>query len=253
MRHKEFTRNLKREYGKLLTLLQAYALVSSGVRIICSNQSGGKHAARAPSSTPRATEACDKTSATVFGAKTIQAMVPVDAELEGGVGCRLVGFVSKAASGCGRGAGDRQFFFVSGRPVDLPRFAKTISELYRAFCPNQCPMAVLDFKMPTDAYDVNVTPDKRKVMLHDEDALLRAARAAIETVYEPSRYTYARGKARRRPTPRRKSRANPPTPPRGWRTRRDHRRWKRTRARRRAATAAETPRRVKTPRCRVET
>ena len=253
MRHKEFTRNLKREYGKLLTLLQAYALVSSGVRIICSNQSGGKHAARATVIHTQGNGSVRQNVATVFGAKTIQAMVPVDAELEGGVGCRLVGFVSKAASGCGRGAGDRQFFFVNGRPVDLPRFAKTINELYRAFCPNQCPMAVLDFKMPTDAYDVNVTPDKRKVMLHDEDALLRAARAAIETVYEPSRYTYAPWeKARRRPTPRRKSRANPPTPPRGWRTRRDHRRWKRTRARRRAATAAETPRRVKTPR-RVET
>ena len=193
VRHKEFTRNLKREYGKLLTLLQAYALVSSGVRIICSNQSGGKHAARATVIHTQGNGSVRQNVATVFGAKTIQAMVPVDAELEGGVGCRLVGFVSKAASGCGRGAGDRQFFFVNGRPVDLPRFAKTINELYRAFCPNQCPMAVLDFKMPTDAYDVNVTPDKRKVMLHDEDALLRAARAAIETVYEPSRYTYAVG------------------------------------------------------------
>jgi DNA mismatch repair protein PMS2 len=193
VRHKEFTRNLKREYGKLLTLLQAYALVSSGVRIICSNQSGGKHAARATVIHTQGNGSVRQNVATVFGAKTVQAMVPVDAELEGGVGCRLVGFVSKAASGCGRGAGDRQFFFVNGRPVDLPRFAKTVNELYRAFCPGQCPMAVLDFKMPTDAYDVNVTPDKRKVMLHDEDALLRAARAAIETVYEPSRYTYAVG------------------------------------------------------------
>ena len=193
VRHKEFTRNLKREYGKLLTLLQAYALVSSGVRIICSNQSGGKHAARATVIHTQGNGSVRQNIATVFGAKTVQAMVPVDAELEGGVGCRLVGFVSKAASGCGRGAGDRQFFFVNGRPVDLPRFAKTVNELYRAFCPGQCPMAVLDFKMPTDAYDVNVTPDKRKVMLHDEDALLRAARAAIETVYEPSRYTYAVG------------------------------------------------------------
>ena len=101
VRHKEFTRNLKREYGKLLTLLQAYALVSSGVRIICSNQSGGKHAARATVIHTQGNGSVRQNAATVFGAKTIQAMVPVDAELEGGVGCRLVGFVSKAASGCG--------------------------------------------------------------------------------------------------------------------------------------------------------
>ena len=34
----EFKRNLKREYGKMVTLLQAYALISTGVRMICTNQ-----------------------------------------------------------------------------------------------------------------------------------------------------------------------------------------------------------------------
>ena len=72
-----------------------------------------------------------------------------------------------------------------------------MNELYRAFAStthggadNRCPFAVLDFRMPPDAYDVNVTPDKRNVLLHDEDGVLRAARAAIEAVYAPSRYTY---------------------------------------------------------------
>ena len=34
----EFKRNLKREYAKLLLVVQAYALISTGVRLICSNQ-----------------------------------------------------------------------------------------------------------------------------------------------------------------------------------------------------------------------
>ncbi len=34
----ELRRNLKREYAKLLGLLQAYALIAAGVRIICTNQ-----------------------------------------------------------------------------------------------------------------------------------------------------------------------------------------------------------------------
>lgn len=34
----EFRRNVKREYAKLLGLLQAYALISTGVRIVCTNQ-----------------------------------------------------------------------------------------------------------------------------------------------------------------------------------------------------------------------
>ena len=34
----ELQRHLRREYGKLVALLQAYALIATGVRITCSNQ-----------------------------------------------------------------------------------------------------------------------------------------------------------------------------------------------------------------------
>ena len=36
----ELLRNVKREFGKLLNLLQAYAIISYGVRIVCTNQVG---------------------------------------------------------------------------------------------------------------------------------------------------------------------------------------------------------------------
>lgn len=42
----EFKRNLKKEYAKMVTVLQAYALISTGVRIICTNQ---VHASATPS------------------------------------------------------------------------------------------------------------------------------------------------------------------------------------------------------------
>ena len=38
VRHKEFLRNLKKEYIKLLQVLHAYCVISCGVRISCSNQ-----------------------------------------------------------------------------------------------------------------------------------------------------------------------------------------------------------------------
>ena len=199
VRHKEFRRNARREYGKALAVLQAYALVSVDARIIVSHQPSGKHAKR---QTVLHTQGDLEGGvlanvATVFGAKTARGLVAVDADLPGGGGCALRGYVSKpTAPNAGRASGDRQFFYVNGRPVDLPKFSKTMNELYRAFASttsgaaNQCPFAVLDFRMPPDAYDVNVTPDKRKVLLHDEDGVLRSARAAIEAVYAPSRYTY---------------------------------------------------------------
>ena len=201
VRHKEFKRNARREYGKALAVLQAYALVSVDARLIVSHHLGGKHAKRA---TVLHTQGDLEGGvlanvATVFGAKVAQSLTRVDADLPGGAGCALRGYVSApTAPNAGRASGDRQFFYVNGRPVDLPKFSKALNETYRAFCAtttaNQCPFAVLDFRMPPDAYDVNVTPDKRKVLLHDEDSVLRAARAAVEAVYAPSRYTYDVGR-----------------------------------------------------------
>lgn len=36
----ELLRNVKREFAKLLNLLQAYAVIGIGVRLICTNQVG---------------------------------------------------------------------------------------------------------------------------------------------------------------------------------------------------------------------
>jgi DNA mismatch repair protein PMS2 len=58
-------------------------------------------------------------------------------------------FVSKAGAGCGRASGDRQFFYVNGRPVEMPKAGKLLNETYRAFNSLQYPMAVLNFVLPT--------------------------------------------------------------------------------------------------------
>ena len=39
--------------------------------------------------------------------------------------------VSRAGRGCGRAAGDRQFFYLNGRPVDVPRATRLLNESYR--------------------------------------------------------------------------------------------------------------------------
>jgi DNA mismatch repair protein PMS2 len=39
VRLREFKRNIKRDYGKALSLIQAYGVISTGVRIVTSNQS----------------------------------------------------------------------------------------------------------------------------------------------------------------------------------------------------------------------
>ncbi|BFI23248.1 radial spoke head protein 10B [Marchantia polymorpha subsp. ruderalis] len=187
VRHKEFNRNIRREYGRLLTILQAYALIGRGIKLLCSNQAG-----RGGRTTVVQTQgnACIKDNiVTIFGTKTAASMEWLDLSVS--ENCYVEGFVSKPGAGCGRASGDRQFFYVNGRPVDMPKVAKLLNELYRSFNSLQYPMLVLNFILPTTSYDVNVTPDKRKVFLHSEGELMLALREALEKVYSPNKYTYS--------------------------------------------------------------
>jgi len=191
VRRKEFLRNAKREYGKALSIIQAYALMSKGVRILCTHQSGKYGRSNVLHTRGGEDASVRENIVTVFGSKMIASMREVVLELGGTTGCKVVGFISKAQSGCGRAGSDRQFYFVNGRPVDLPKVAKVVNETYRSFNPSQAPMVVFDLQLPTDAYDVNVTPDKRKVMLHVEQDLLARLKEALLQMFEPSRYTFS--------------------------------------------------------------
>ena len=55
---------------------------------------------------------------------------------------------------------------------------------------NQYPCYVLNIAMKTDSYDVNVTPDKRKVFVHSESSIVQMLRTALVKYFDPSQYTY---------------------------------------------------------------
>ncbi len=80
VRRRELEKNIKREYGKVLGVLHAYACVSIGVRFGVSHQmaNGKKTVVFATKSNPSTKE----NIANVFGAKTMTALVPLDLRLE---------------------------------------------------------------------------------------------------------------------------------------------------------------------------
>lgn len=105
--------------------------------------------------------------------------------------CKVDGFLSKPGQGNGRNLGDRQYFFVNGRPVDMPKVSKLVNELYKGANSRQYPIAILNFTVPPRAYDVNVTPDKRKIFLSEESSLLQALREGFQQIYSPSNACYS--------------------------------------------------------------
>ncbi|XWS31708.1 hypothetical protein CRYUN_Cryun23aG0099400 [Craigia yunnanensis] len=186
VRSKEFHRNIRKEYGKLISLLNAYALTAKGVRLVCSN-TAGKNVKSVVLKTQGSGSLIDNIIQ-VFGMNTFSCLEPVSICISDG--CKVEGFLSKSGQGSGRNLGDRQYFFVNGRPVDVPKVSKLVNELYKGANSRQYPIAIMNFIIPTRACDVNVTPDKRKVFFSDESLILQSLREGLQQIFSSSNANY---------------------------------------------------------------
>jgi DNA mismatch repair protein PMS2 len=90
----------------------------------------------------------------------------------------------------GRSNNERQFTYLNGRPVDLPRLHKAVNEVWRAYELGHKPAFALDLQLPPGAFDVNVTPDKREALLVGEANLVSRLKAALHSAWEESRRTF---------------------------------------------------------------
>lgn len=97
---------------------------------------------------------------------------------------KLIGHISRPVVGEGRQTPDRQMFFVNSRPCALPQVGKAINEVYKSYNVTQSPFIFADVQLDTNAYDVNVSPDKRTILLHDQTALLESLKEALLKLFE---------------------------------------------------------------------
>ncbi|KAJ7052570.1 histidine kinase-like ATPase [Mycena amicta] len=198
VRRKELERHVKREFGKAVALLQAYALgpcAQNGVRMTVSNQpdKGQKSVQLRTPGTPSLRAA----ATALWGPRALDNVVDLDISFlverdkhslkrlstqpQTPIRASLRGLISAFAPGSGRAGADRQFFYVNGRPCLLPKIQKTLTEVYRTFnAPGtQAPMVVADLILPTNAYDVNVSPDKRTIFVHHEAGLMQGLKVCF--------------------------------------------------------------------------
>ncbi|XP_074866354.1 mismatch repair endonuclease PMS2 [Carettochelys insculpta] len=192
VRHKEFQRNIKKEYAKMVQILQAYCIISTGVRINCTNQvgQGKKH------SVVCTTGSCSlkENIGAVFGQKQLQSLIPFVQLPPSEAICEeyglnstdvthnlyiITGFVSHCDHGVGRSTTDRQFFFINQRPFDQSKISKVANEVYHMYNKHQYPFIVLNICVDSECVDVNVTPDKRQIFLQQEKVLLAILKTSL--------------------------------------------------------------------------
>eukprot|EP00727_Mastigamoeba_balamuthi_P000099 m51a1_g10086 putative dna mismatch repair protein (771) ;mRNA; r:76100-80767 len=179
-RRAELSANAKRELARALAVLQPYAVARTGVRISVSHAAAGGQRAHVLLRTEGRASVRENVVC-VFGAEVARRLCEVEAAGAGGL--RVRALVPRSAAERPAGGGEqRQMFFVNGRPVDLPLVARAVTALYREGCgapaaPRPFVVALVD--APAGACDVNVTPDKRTVLLHEEEALAALLREAL--------------------------------------------------------------------------
>ncbi|KAH8253664.1 hypothetical protein KR032_006399 [Drosophila birchii] len=213
VRRRDFTRNIKKEFTKMCQILQAYCLVTKGVRILCSNQTP-KGAKTVVLQTHGSQDVLANISA-IFGARQASELVPLKSPFEQGqlseAGLRadldasvdaadtttctqftsedverlnqadfqLEGFISSCRHGAGRSSRDRQFFFVNARPCDPKNIAKVMNEMYHRYNVQQQPFIYLNIVTARSDVDVNLTPDKRQLLINNERILLLALKKSL--------------------------------------------------------------------------
>ncbi|XP_040212740.1 mismatch repair endonuclease PMS2 [Rana temporaria] len=200
VRHKEFQRNIKKEYAKMVQVLQAYCIISTGVRINCTNQVGqGK---RTPVVCSSGTSSSMKENiGAVFGQKQLQSLIPFiqlplsesvceeyglkHTEIPDGF-YNITGYLSHCDHGVGRSATDRQYFFINQRPCDPAKVSKVVNEVYHMFNRHQYPCVVLNISVNSECVDINVTPDKRQILLQEEKLLLAILKTSLLAMYSGS-------------------------------------------------------------------
>ncbi|XP_055266295.1 mismatch repair endonuclease PMS2 isoform X3 [Moschus berezovskii] len=197
VRHKEFQRNIKKEFAKMVQVLQAYCIISAGVRISCTNQVGqGK---RQPVVCTSGSSSMKENIGLVFGQKQLQSLIPFvqlppsdsiceeyglsDSQALHNLFC-ISGFISHCAHGVGRSSTDRQFFFINRRPCDPAKVSRLVNEVYHMYNRHQYPFVVLNVSVDSECVDINVTPDKRQILLQEEKLLLAVLKTSLIGMFE---------------------------------------------------------------------
>ena len=204
VRRRELERNIKREWSRVTGILAQYACIQTGIKFSVSQQ-----AAKGKKTTLFSTKGNHTTReniVNVFGAKTLVALVPLDLTLEleptagqgrklapkeggGKTEIRIVGHISRPLSGDGRQTPDRQMFFVNARPCGLPQVARAFNDVYKAYNASQSPFIFANIELDTHLYDVNVSPDKRTILLHDQTRMLENLKTALTALFDSQEYT----------------------------------------------------------------
>lgn len=200
VRRRELERKIKgTEWNRVIQHLGQYACIQTGVKLSVSHQptKGKKTTLFSTKGNPTTRE----NIVNVFGSKMLIGLLPLELKLEmeptsgpsqrwstqedgGTKDISIIGHISKPGSGGGQAMKDKQMFYVNSRPCQLPQVKSVFNEVFKTFDPSNHPFVFANVLLDTHLYDVNVSPDKRTILLHDQTRMLEHLRESLAAILD---------------------------------------------------------------------
>ncbi|KAJ2502493.1 ATP-binding mismatch repair protein [Coemansia sp. RSA 1972] len=188
VRHQDLKKNIRREYLRLVSLVEQYAIISDNVRVSLVNQTrtGTSTHVRTVVQSDRLTRLLS-----VIGASLRPHMVRIEHDSTQDNEVKIDGYISQPIPEAGRSGSDKQYLSVNNRPCDVPHIKRLINETYRTYCPAKYPVFAISITLNAQTIDVNLTPDKRTILIRHEALVLDALRKALGRVLEPEESVFS--------------------------------------------------------------
>ena len=214
VRRTDLLRRLKSQRSALFKMLQAYALVCVGIKFTVTDSAGGggKKGGNSVQTVKLATgmsKSLNQLVSSVLGSKFHEGLADFSVDigdlvrelgkkdgknnLDSSEKFSITGLISKPPIGSAKtsSARDLQFYSVNGRPVDIPKFSRSISEVWRGFDNSgKKPACVLNLVLPNSMFDINLSPDKREVFLSEESSLIELLCAKLTEFWSTEDRTF---------------------------------------------------------------
>ncbi|KAH9510475.1 hypothetical protein DERF_008995 [Dermatophagoides farinae] len=173
VRRKELCQNLRRSFDRTLAMIYQYCVGIIGFRLSCWHHRSGSYEIIFNNNG----QSIQSNIVSIFNYKQFLNLMPFivdeDAIESGQNQVQIIGYISKPDKGCGRSVHDRQYFYINNRPCDLPQLSRQINQMYRQYNRNQYPFVVLRIDTDSQLLDLNCTPDKRTILLANQQYLTR--------------------------------------------------------------------------------
>jgi DNA mismatch repair protein PMS2 len=179
VRHKNMIKNLKKEFHRAINFLINYLIIHPHIKFSVFNVTNKKNIVL-NSVGGKMTSILDN-MVTIFGTNGSRGLSPIDIKISSQI--QIKGFISNHSFGMGRSVQDRQFLYINKRPVLLKKVQKLINDVFKQYNHLQYPVFVLNLVVDPNFLDVNVTPDKTIVLLHNEVGVLDQIREGITTYF----------------------------------------------------------------------